>query len=471
VYHSPDNIDWTLFAHSWDLTAECVAEQMAHSCVIYTPQEALNIMDLTTKPGWPWSHRYPTKQKYFESEDFVQFFPKFWHGCAIGEPPNVFDTLFLKREMREIAKCAAGMARAVFNADPNTVLLRVMYLKSLDQSIMASSNRIMEGLPFAPGMSPFYRTFDYLAQSYDGWVCFELDGKAWDAHMFDREQLAIAELRLKFLPVCSSIERNIVRSLYALNLMADVILPNGSVQSRFTGNPSGQGNTTMDNCFKTFSSNVYAFQKVVGRMLPLEGVFKYVKFMIFGDDNTWGVNAPLLLRDFKLEPAELMARVRTVLWDDYGHEYTCSLPSKFTDLKWLNLRFVQQHHLRRDFWMPTPDPVKMIASLALSPSHSHYMAVERALSIRMLSFANEPLFEYLSGYLKWLLANAPSSASRGIIPHTPGQLLELFLGIDTPIGSKLVVSNLEDDGIPSFIPVRCVGGSPIPTVGEKVFQP
>jgi len=88
LYHDVKEITWTIYQHAWDLTATAVEEQMVRAPRILTPGEALTIMDLSTKPGWPWMHRYPTKEKYFFSDDFLKFFPKYWEGCLWVSPPT-----------------------------------------------------------------------------------------------------------------------------------------------------------------------------------------------------------------------------------------------------------------------------------------------------------------------------------------------------------------------------------------------
>jgi len=106
------------------------------------------------------------------------------------------------------------------------------------------------------------------------------------------------------------------------NIRPVVLLPNGYVVERATGNDSGKNNTTTDNSIAHFYILVYLFVKrmvEIGKTPNLTDIFNNVHVLIYSDDKLGGIN----LDFFQWAPEEFILFEREV-YSEFGLELKAS---------------------------------------------------------------------------------------------------------------------------------------------------
>jgi hypothetical protein len=422
-----DAVDPDYADHCWSVVQQLLLMQTRGRCgSILSFDDALLRVNKQTSPGWPWVLRYPTKGVYFESTDFAEFWPKYWSSLATQEPISVMNTLFLKDELREIAKCGPGMARSVFIDDVNAVLARIILLKLQDEAFINSHGSIFEPCRgwSAVGMSPFSQSFDRLARKFAGRSCNEVDGSSWDSRMSLFFQEGICRLRLNLLGDQPEDVHIRVWNLYLHNLSARVVLPDGTIHVRPTGNPSGQGNTTFDNSIMTMVATIYAFCVVLKKRVSFDIIRTLLWCLVFGDDNI--ISLPI---GFPYD----MEEHRKVLWFTFGMTFTCSPPGPLTDCLWFNFSWRKGSWFGRDWWVPCADGERNIASLAMVRMDNLDLTLIKAISIRLIAWGNPELFSWVDAYVRFLLLHYKSTHDLPCVPHHVSELQALYLGLDTVV--------------------------------------
>lgn len=393
----------------------------------YSFQEAITHINLTKSPGWPYTLRYNTKKEFFDDPHTFAAYLDYDDSLESG-PVNTVETLFLKNELRPIAKCQPGMARAVFVQHPLAVLWGTCKLKSLDHNLISQSARGLElGHFSAVGLTPFYGNFHRMVCLYGDYAAFELDASAFDTSMFREVHQAIATLRSTILRHTPRL-RTKTRHYYSALQRSWVVLPHGRVEVRPSGNPSGQGCTTVDNSCWSNASVVYSLMRIGFTLRDIARI----KLFIFGDD-------VLLLIPRDLLPKFDSIKFCLVAQGELGITYTISpTGSGITDCKWLNFGFQKQGEL----WWPALDPIKMCSSLAVrigdAPTELTFI---RACGIRNLSRGNTALFRFLDAYVQFLVKRH-SRHIQHLLPNilTPTELESLFHGTQVGVLSDSLVA-------------------------------
>lgn len=388
-----------------------------------TMLEALSILPTNTSPGWPWTTRWPTKAQFYSSTDFFEVAKYAYDQTIRSNLPLFLDTVFLKDEMREREKCGPGQARAVFCPDAVAVLIQAMWKKDFDKALISQVGSIFQNSAIAVGMSPFFGSFKRLAAKFEPFTCFEMDMSACDSTMCWRVQKRIALIRSNAMNL-DEMSQNVMRDLFFNNCFSRAVLPDGRVASRFTGNPSGQASTTMDDCLFVLFIVIYCFSAITGLRVPFHKLHTLIALIVFGDDTLLGVNPKL---EFSLDTFRMMA---TRVW---GANFSGSAPSKLTDLKWFNCTWGYRTFRGRNFLLPMLDPAKTVASLALcgeKPLMSPEKVLERSLSIRAMAWANEQLFKYVDAYCAWLI-RVYFGGKSPLKVHTELVLFSLFTGFES----------------------------------------
>jgi len=401
--HRPD-YDRATWVSAWHITEVLINQQLrGGSLRQYTLEEAQVMMDGSKATGWPFCHRYPTKQLAWDSPEFKEAYDIYVNALYSDKRVENFDTIFLKDEMRPLAKCGAGMARTVFCQDVVSATVGVQFGKHFDQRLIQNSQEaIMGNCAIAVGMSPFANTFQILTNKFNGFVCFELDGKAWDCGMFPEVHQENARIRCAAYGYDERTTKA-VKNYYGQVAHTTSVLPDGSLQYRLSGNPSGQANTTIDNSMWTMSAfnyGIIATFSTYDIIVTAEWFHKNIRLIVFGDDIIAGLLESMLL-EHRIDPVEFIERFQIIQNTDLGLVYTSSVPSPITDLNWLNCGW----GFNRGRWWPILDGVKILNSLhVVRQQRTDRDTLERAISIRTIAYGNPILYHYVDKYVNWLVS-------------------------------------------------------------------
>lgn len=443
-----DRASWSV---AWSITKACAESQLRLTDLKrLTFDQALNTINLTKSPGWPYTLRYQTKADYYSTPESRIDVKDFDESLATEHPLAPIETVFLKRELRAAAKCTPGQARAVFIQSPVCLMWSAMHTKSVDLAFIQRASLGMEvGHYSAVGLTPFFGNFDRMVHLYRNYDAYEMDASSFDACMFPEVHESIATLRSDLMRHPPSVRIKMRR--YYRNLSRSfVILPDGTISFRASGNPSGQGGTTVDN---TAGSATYVHY-VLHRMGFAAAEIAKFKLFVFGDD--------VLL----LVPPEFKARFdphkfAILAHDELGVVYSVTpRGSSITQCKWLNFSFARIGST----WWPCLDPIKMCSSLHYRTGPDTIGEVWlRAASIRNLARGNAQLFLYLDEYCKWLWAQYKSQLQHLSTNYlTESQLLLLFHGVQITGDSAIERVRLLTHGGDDAIVLQCREAPPWP---------
>lgn len=387
-------------------------------------------MDKQTSSGYPWSLQWPKKSMI--PIDVVQdVCDLYWESLAKERCDYVpLWTCSQKRELRSREKIDAGRIRT-FTASPfeQTVCMNRMCLDM--------NERFYSSNPFTwsfVGCSKFSSGWDRLYRKLAKHPCaFELDEKDFDCSLLAYLMYGQAQLRFEMLRGDDQTAENKRRlwNLYDQAVHSLVVMEDGLLVRKHTGNPSGSANTIVDNTMILFRLFAYAWILLHEEYLPEKKVL-YTEFMrdvsakLNGDDNTYSC-----AKDVSewFNPSNI-ARV----WSSIGvvTKTPCEAPRKVEECEFLSQAFVK---LGRDFmptqgpgvWCPSPETDRVLCSLMWASKKQdvrwHFL---RACALRLDSWANIDCREILSDYITYLLNSHWRDSLIGEIDGIP---IEQILGL------------------------------------------
>jgi len=362
----------------------------------------LNEMDKTTSCGFPWNKQFKNKSEFLADEKAKCALTDYWDLLTLPQDVMVpIWTCSQKCEMRSNEKIAENSLRT-FTASP------FEHSCSLNRVCLDMNNKFYDGAGSGRrhfwstvGASKFLSGFDSIYTRLDVHPnAFELDESAYDASLFAEAMEGQAEIRFSFLCEQDRSEDNKIRldSLYEQIIHSVVVLENGELVQKHTGNPSGSSNTIVDNTMILFRLLAYAWIvlcKEQERDTSYEDFMTHVEAALCGDDNTFTVSDDVVAW---FNPTSI-ARV----WCGIGviTKTPCSESRPLREVQYLSNGFV--YHDPLGVWLPIPEAQKVLCSLMyggdVDDVRWHYL---RACALRIDSWANPTCRSVISGYLEYL---------------------------------------------------------------------
>lgn len=195
------------------------------------------------------------------------------------------------------------------------------------------------------------------------------------------------------------------------NVTPLVLLPNGYLVRRPTGNSSGKNNTTVDNSIAHFIINIYIFVK---RMLELgydsseikiSDIFDKVKMGIYSDDKLGSFN----LEDFEFSSPEEFLEFERICYDEFGLEIKKT--AQFYSLAEEGERLNKGHSFlgsnfdydeQVNMYVPRPRFGKVCSSFTQKYKNKNILIrFARILSLTINCFPDEVIFQSALKYLVW----------------------------------------------------------------------
>lgn len=353
--------------------------------------------DRTTSAGYPWSLWFKTKGMFLDSDLCQKVMSRYWEGLKTREPLVSLWTASLKRELRAVDKIAENKIRTfTASAVEHSIALNRMCLDA-NGKFYASNNRTWSFV----GCSKFNRGFDRLYHRLNKHPnAFELDESSFDASLFRQAMEGQRDIRWELLHPFHKTEenRNILWNLYDQIVHSVIVLDNGEVVQKHTGNPSGSANTIVDNTMILFRLFAYAWL-VKTRPSKFSKYRSYGQFMsqveaaLNGDDNTYTVSNEAL----EFFNAKCVAEV----WSGIGvtTKSPCWGERKLEEVSFLSQDFVNV----RGVWLPKPERDKIICSLLWgSEFHDARWTLLRAYALRLESWADETTRNDVMSLIKFI---------------------------------------------------------------------
>lgn len=391
----------------------------------------------TTSPGFGIKEGYPTKGPYLASPIFPPIHDAYWRHLRSRDPIPTFWSLNDKYELRSLEKLKENKIRsftasAVHHSIANSQLCLDMNEKFYRSALRTAS--FVGATKFRGGWNKAIRKLLKFRMG------FALDESDFDASLFRRLLWGQCVLRCEFLKHKSEENLQAMHNLYYDIINSIMITPKGDVVVKNTGNPSGQGNTIVDNTMILYRLLCYAFivlwkkkhnvssikeydDKLENLRMQLDGragfgdgdleqeyerlssqklTYKFlndnVEMVLNGDDNTFSV-CELIIDWFN-------ARGIADVWTSIGvtTKSDCWDPRPVEELDFLS--HTSRYDEESRMYLPVPEKSRIMDSLLLgSKSPDVRWSYLRACALRIESWAdNSPggLREMLQDYIEYL---------------------------------------------------------------------
>lgn len=351
-------------------------------------------MDKKTSCGYPWSLEFQNKGELLDKSWASTIHYQYWAKLLTGSYTPIW-TVAEKREIRTIEKIKANRVRT-FTAAPFELLSASNVL------LLDMNNRFYRGAGRTwsmVGASKYMRGWDDLYRRLNKHPnAFELDEKDFDSVCSASALEGVRDLRKAFVRY-SDEDISRLDGIYAQIINSCMVLEDGNLIQKFSGNPSGSPNTVVDNTLVLYKLFAYAWitlaQRFDKRLTNFEAFHSNVEAALYGDDNTYTCS-DLVVGWFT--PRHIIP-----IWLSIGITATArSLdPLKLKNVEFLSQGFRYDEHLAT--WLPVPSKDKIIASIRYGTKYDdprwHYL---RGCALRMDSWGSLECRELIVDYLHYI---------------------------------------------------------------------
>jgi hypothetical protein len=390
-------VDEAAFLLSGEWTKNHFKPFMGGSGVV-SEELALAEMDKTTSAGYPWNLTFMNKTEFLEDPVARRVLSEYWERISLPNNKIVpIWTCSQKVELRPVEKILLNKIRT-FTAAPveHTVCANRLFL-DMNNRFYRNANRTWSVV----GMSKFLRGWDNLYHRLDVHPnAFALDESEYDSSLFARIMRECGEIRYSFLAHDYRTSENLERvaQIYDAIVNSVVLLENGDLVQKHTGNPSGSSNTIVDNTICLFRLKAYAWIRrceKLGFEASYATFISFVEAALCGDDNTFTVSDEVV--------AWFNARSISEEWSLLGITTTSDnyASRKLSDVDFLSQGFRYDEKL--EIWMPVPDTNKILCSVMWGSSVDDVRwHLLRACALRMDSYGNLECRKTLDEYIDFL---------------------------------------------------------------------
>lgn len=360
--------------------------------------------DLSTSPGLPESkHGLRSKAKVLELAMGLLILYIF----NLDYP--VIDSYNDKDELLDVVDLERNKVRGVFGA-PFHGIYREKFLYGLQNNKLLANWRDSW---IKYGLVKQYGGFNSAIKALERFPFI------WESDMsgFDRRVCLdkVYEIRNKNLIVPPGLDySDLIATVTRDNTRPTVLLPNGYVVQRATGNDSGKNNTTTDNSIAHFIMLIYILVKKlmsIGVEPKLSYIFENATIMIYSDDKLGG----MFLEKFGFEDPQDFLDWERECYSEFNME--CKKSAQLHTVKSVGARVDSQHSFLGSFchydestamYIPYPRLGKICSTLTQKyGTKDKEVRFARVLNLTLNCYPNPELFEQALSYLKWLYAKDP----------------------------------------------------------------
>jgi len=408
---------------SWELSGQWTIQHfirhMGGSRVL-NQNDCVKELDRSTSVGYPLSLDFHSKGVFLDQGPKLML-TDFWDMIGKQEERVMRPiwTCSQKVELRAAEKLLENKIRT-FTASPveHSVALNRFCL-DMNTKFYLSNNKTWSFVGCSKYLQGWNALFARLAKHPNA---FELDESEYDSSLFARAMYGQMEIRWVMLAEEHKTPENLLRfkRLYDDIVHSVIVLENGELIQKHTGNPSGSANTIVDNTMILFRLFAYAWIELAREkfgkanaaslaaakldditLRDYEGdVFgsyqdfvKNVEAALNGDDNTFTVS--------QLCVSWFNPKTIAPIWSDIGvtTKTPCEEPCALKDVQFLSQGFREENGV----WLPVPDTDRVLCSLRWGSSDDdvrwHLM---RAYALRIDSWGNLECRSFIQRYIEWI---------------------------------------------------------------------
>lgn len=381
--------------------------------------------------GYPLSTAYPTKREVLANPHFEPYMYELWEKLADpGDRVDFIWTCAVKSEMRSNERVELNKLRT-FLAAPMDFTMCSNRLNLHMNNLFYEMGVLNTGWS-AVGISKYNlgweRLYKRLNKHPNG---FSLDGSSYDASILADMLKEICEFRIE----CGNyVDKDAyrMRQLYDSIINTNIILANGDVFQKHSGNPSGSNNTVVDNTLVNFVLKAYCwYRSAPEEMRTYESFMKHVEAALYGDDDAFTVSDEAL----QFYNAKTQVEYGAELGFKFTAEDEIWDPRPAISLKFLGHGFkIYQHRV-----IPVPDEMKVLSSLMFGSSNDdvrwQYM---RAVALYQEAFYNPIANGIIRDYLHYLHKEFRFALVDGTVGSTDWQQIQSTVRDDRTIHALYV---------------------------------
>jgi len=362
---------------------------------VFSTDESILELDLSTSPGFPWNLLFKTKRDFFNWEGSKGICEDAFKKLGLPSGWWWIWTNALKEEIRPMAKILENKIRT-FTASPvdltvaGNQLCLDMNQKFYESHLKTASTVGLD--PFHGGWDLAYRKVKKHPNGY------ELDENAYDSSLF----IMLFQMIFCFRVDCLADRgfKQHMHTLYQNIVWSIVVTADGLILQKKTGNPSGSINTIVDNTLILYWLLAYAWIKLAPvAFRTYESFNEHVSLLLTGDDNTWTVSDEANVwfngRSVSQVLSSLGITTTSPCYDARPVEELTYLSRSFNT-------FIEAYGEKK--CVPVLDKSKFVASLRFSekPVDPVY-ALVRACGFYQVSWADAEMRKHMVDYIDWLI--------------------------------------------------------------------
>jgi len=403
----------------WQLASEQTYEHFRfymQNSKLVSMEDALATMDKGTSPGYPWNISYSTKQRMIDNVDVPALLNEYWEHYQNISP---IWTCSQKIEMRTVEKIRDGRIRT-FTASPLELSVAMsQYCLDQNNRFYQSAMKTSSFVGHTTFSGAFQQIYDKLTEGGVRKIGFDTDIKDFDASVSRRMLEDQRDRRWRFMhPSIQDDPEHKARfyHMYDEIIHSYIVLENGDLIQKHSGNPSGSVNTIVDNTMTLDHLLRYAWLvftkeahfKIVAEQSAAQVVSdvpdpwnraffeRTVKYVLCGDDNIMTVEP-----DRIKNPYDFTGRSVRDVWASLGIVATSDdWEGRPVEL----LQFLSQSFCKVGrMYLPSPDTDKVLCSLLYNSKIDdvrwHYY---RALALRLQGWPNMKLRAILDDYISYI---------------------------------------------------------------------
>jgi len=358
--------------------------------------------DLSKSPGLPYSkHQMRDKRSVIERKRKLLI--KFTFD--LGYP--VIDSYNDKDELLDIEDLERGKVRGVFGSSFHGIIREKFLYGLQNKKILEVHNESWIKYGLAKQYGGFNKAIRKLEKFPFVW---ESDVSGYDRKIFLK---FVYEIRNENV-LKKDLFKDMIEAVTESNVYPTVLLPNGYVVRRKTGNNSGKNNTTCDNSIAHKIIMVYMFVKrlrEINKPVSLTYIYTNVELLIYSDDKLGGMN----LSAFDWETPQEFLDYERAIYAEFGLE--CKVSSQVHSLKEVGQRVPPVHSFlgsfthydeNLDVYVPYPRFGKICSSLVQKYSNPDILIrFCRTVNLTVSCYPNPDIFSRALHYLNWFYNKHP----------------------------------------------------------------
>lgn len=271
---------WQMVTHRWSVVTKAGLAT-----------EFEDWIDMTTSPGYPYNIIFKDKREVAQDQETMGYMKM----CFEQSYCNGLWSVRCKTEPTKQKKLAEDNGRVIVSAPMDVQVAGVRLFAPMNNRIYQAARQ--HKIPCTVGLTKFYRGWHHLYNRLTRWGKFkqglELDYTNYDGTctLQEFEQLMNMRFGLLRAELQTPEMKAAFRRYYQEVVFTKMVLDGGEVVMKFSGNPSGQINTIVDNSIINEFRWYYAWCMLTPEeMHSIRSFSQYCELLTCGDDSVLSVS-------------------------------------------------------------------------------------------------------------------------------------------------------------------------------------